>query len=166
MDIQYRVHSGFLKCWKQVQDIIINKITEWDEDDNYKYNRIIVSGYSHGGALAQFCHECVWYHRPDIRDNCWSYGFEAPRIYGGYSVKPELRERWAHFMLIRNHQDIVTHCPPHFLGFCDLGTVVHIGRDQHYKGWDPIMSHYPENVRDSLREIDFDIGENNEDMEM
>ena len=170
MDIKYRVHGGFLKCWKQVEDLIIekikettratvwnNRIKEYEERDVYKFNRIIVSGYSHGGALAQFCHECIWYHRPDIRDNCWSYGFEAPRIYGGFKVKKELRERWAHFVLIRNNNDLVTKCPPKFLGFCDLGTVLHVGRDQHYTGWDPITSHFPENVYNSLTEIDFEI---------
>ena len=157
MEIQYRVHGGFLKCWKQIEDIVIEKIKELDDKNNYKFNRIIVSGYSHGGALAQFCHECIWYHRPDIRNNCWSYGFEAPRIYGSFQVKKELRERWAHFVLIRNNNDIVTNCPPRFLGFCDLGTVLHVGRDQHYEGWDPISSHFPENVYNSLKEIDFEI---------
>ena len=164
MEIPYRVHGGFLKCWKQVEDIIIEKIQE-KENDIYKFNRIIVSGYSHGGALAQFCHECVWYHRPDIRESCWSYGFEAPRIYGGFQVKKELRERWAHFILVRNHKDIVTHVPPRAFGFCDLGTVLHIGRDQDYKdrtdckGPECIRSHYPNPVVESLKEIDFKIGE-------
>ena len=72
MDIKYRVHGGFLKCWKQVEDLIIekikettratvwnNRIKEYEARDVYKFNRIIVSGYSHGGALAQFCHECI-----------------------------------------------------------------------------------------------------------
>ena len=170
MDISYRVHGGFLKCWKQVEDIIIKKITETKLVDSinqrikepmqrevFKFNRIIVSGYSHGGALAQFCHECVWYHRPDIRSNCWSYGFEAPRIYAGFKVKKELRDRWSHFLLVRNHKDIVTHCPPRLFGFCDVGTVLHIGRFQHYEGWDPVKSHYPQMVRDSLEEVDFNI---------
>lgn len=157
MDIPYRVHGGFLKCWKQVEDIIINKITELNENDQYKFNRIIVSGYSHGGALAAFCHECVWFHRPDIRENCWSYGFEAPRIYGGFRVKKELRERWAHFIMVRNHNDIVTHVPPKFIGFCDVGTILHIGRFQHYEGLDCISSHLPENVYNSLKEINFEI---------
>jgi hypothetical protein len=162
MEIPYQVHRGFLKCWKEIEDIIIDKILTV-ENGGYKYNRIIVSGYSHGGALAQFCHECVWYHRPDIRDNCWSYGFEAPRIYGGYKVKQELRERWAHFILVRNHKDLVTHVPPRVFGFCDLGTVLHIGRDQYYqnrtdcKGPECIRSHYPDPVMDSLKEVDFEV---------
>ena len=163
MEIPYKVHGGFLKCWKQVEDIIINKIKEIDDSGNFKFNCIIISGYSHGGALAAFCHECVWYHRPDIRTNCWSYGFEAPRIYGGFKVKEELRERWAHYILIRNHTDLVTHVPPHILGFCDLGTVLHIGRFQNYRdikvkpNLDCIKSHFPEMVYTSLKEINFDI---------
>ena len=163
MDTPYRVHRGFLKCWKEIEDIVISKIKTVNKNE-FKYKKIIVSGYSHGGALAQFCHECVWYHRPDIRENCWSYGFEAPRIYGGFRVKKELRERWAHFILIRNHKDIVTHVPPRFLGFCDLGTVLHIGRYQHYSGRtdcagpECIRSHYPDPVRDSLKEVDFEVG--------
>lgn len=162
METPYKVHRGFLKCWKQVKDIVIEKITETNLDGSYKFNRIIVSGYSHGGALAQFCHECVWYHRPDIRENCWSYGFEAPRIYAGFRVKKELRERWAHFVLIRNHIDIVTHVPPRVLGFCDLGTVMHIGRFQSYGKYDFLVSHFPNSVYDSLKEIDFRIGGNND----
>ena len=166
MKIPYRVHGGFLKCWKQVEDLVIAKITEKyiepvEEGDNslpierYKFNRVIVSGYSHGAALAAFCHECVWFWRPDIRDVCWSYGFEGPRIYGGFKVKKELRERWEHFVLIRNNTDIVTHCPPKLFGFCDIGTVLHIGRFQDYGR---IKSHFPENVYNSLKEINFEIG--------
>ena len=162
METPYKVHRGLLKCWNQVKDIVIEKITETNLDGSYKFNRIIVSGYSHGGALAQFCHECVWYHRPDIRENCWSYGFEAPRIYAGFRVKKELRERWAHFVLIRNHIDIVTHVPPRVLGFCDLGTVMHIGRFQSYGKYDFLVSHFPNSVYDSLKEIDFRIGGNND----
>ena len=139
---------------------------ELNVDGEYQFKRIIVSGYSHGGALAQFCHECVWYYRPDIRNNCWSYGFEAPRIYAGFKVKKELRERWSHFVLIRNHKDIVTYVPPRWLGFCDLGTIMHIGRFQHYDGYDPLVSHFPESVYNSLKEVDFEIakGENDENI--
>lgn len=162
MDVSYKVHGGFLKCWKEVEDIIIAKITE-KVDGKYKYDSVIVAGYSHGGALAQFCHECVWFHRPDIRDKCWSYGFEAPRIYYG-KMKKELRERWANYTLIRNHCDIVTHVPPRLFGFKDLGAVMHIGRFQDYSDFDVkpnlecIKSHYPEKVYQSLKEINLEIG--------
>ena len=67
MEISYRVHGGFLKCWKYVEDIIIAKITEKEVDDTFKWTRIVTVGYSHGAALAAFCHECVWFHRADLR---------------------------------------------------------------------------------------------------
>ena len=55
MEIPYYVHRGFLAAWKEVEDIIINKIS------NPAYKQIVTVGYSHGGALAGLCHECVWY---------------------------------------------------------------------------------------------------------
>lgn len=163
MDTVYYVHRGFLKCWKIVEDIIINKITEKDDKGNFKWNKIIVSGYSHGGALAMLCHECVWFWRPDIRDNCWSYAFEGPRVYWGWKVRKDLRERWDHFILIRNHKDIVTKVPPLLFGYCHVGNLLHIGRYQCYKKVDIkpniecIKSHFPELVKESLEEIDFNI---------
>ena len=61
MDSPYRVHAGFMKAWKEVEDIVIEKITERSAVMNmaYRWNKIITVGYSHGGALAAFCHECV-----------------------------------------------------------------------------------------------------------
>ena len=86
MEIPYRVHRGFLAAWKEVEDLIIAKITAKDpkKPDEFYWKEIVVVGYSHGGALAAFCHECVWFWRPDLReDKLWGFGFEAPRIYGG-----------------------------------------------------------------------------------
>ena len=118
MEIPYRVHRGFLAAWKTVEDIIIKKITEMEfkyvSADitlyDYKYKHIVVVGYSHGGALAAFCHECCWYHRRDAQLE--GYGFEAPRIYAGWHIKKALKERWETFTVIRNKNDIVTHIFP------------------------------------------------------
>lgn len=91
----YKVHRGFLAAWKEVEDVIIKKIQEqvtaleFDAEKNrnkvvskYKFNKIISIGYSHGGALSGFCHECCWFNRPDIRANIYGIGFEAPRFFG------------------------------------------------------------------------------------
>ena len=51
MKIPYRVHRGFLAAWKEVEDIIIEKIKD------PKWKNIIVVGYSHGGALTFFATE-------------------------------------------------------------------------------------------------------------
>lgn len=155
MKIPYRVHRGFLAAWKEVEDIIINKICEDDENGNYRWKSIIIVGYSHGGALAAFCHECVWFWRPDIRDNIWGFGFEAPRIYAGWHIKKELKKRWEHFTVIRTNSDIVTHCPPVLFGFRHVGSMLKIKGDTkllHNKLPKCIKSHFPEVVLQALRD--------------
>lgn len=162
MEIPYRVHRGFLAAWKEVEDIIIAKIKEIKnpkaplELQEYKWKHIVVVGYSHGGALAGFCHECVWYWRPDLRESgLEGYGFEAPRFYAGWHVKKELKERWEHFTVIRTNNDIVTHCPPAIFGFCHVGKILKVKGDTSLapKKWyipKCVKSHYPEVVYDAL----------------
>lgn len=129
MNNPYRVHAGFMKAWKEVEDIVIEKITERSAvmSMEYRWNKIITIGYSHGGALAAFCHECVWYHRPDIAADCWGIGFEAPRIYAGFLFRKKLRSRWKNFRVFRNRQDLVTHVPPRAFGYKHVGELVKIG---------------------------------------
>lgn len=157
MKVPYKVHRGFLAAWKEVEDIVIAKITETNETKTErKWKHITVVGYSHGGALAGLCHECVWYWRPDLRESgLVGYGFEAPRFYGGWRVKKELKERWAHFYVIRNNNDIVTHCPPSIFRFCHVGNVIKIKGDIKLgpKAWyipKCVKSHYPQVVYDGL----------------
>lgn len=153
MDISYRVHRGFLAAWKEVEDIIIAKICE-DDDDGYKYKHIVVVGYSHGGALAGFCHECVWFWRPDLRENgLEGYGFEAPRFYAGWHVKKELKERWRTFKVIRTNNDIVTHMPPVIFRFTHVGSMIKVKGNTALvdgKMWKCVKSHYPQVVYNAL----------------
>lgn len=168
MKIPYRVHRGFLAAWKEVEDIVIKKITErktfgqWD----FKWNKIIVVGYSHGGALAGLCHECAWFWRPDLRENgLEGYGFEAPRFYAGFKVKKELKERWSKFVVIRDNNDIVTHCPPTLFGFTHVGDILQIHGDVSLvteKHCDCIKSHYPQVVLDGLIKLEAEESENKE----
>ena len=155
MDIPYRVHRGFLAAWKTVEDIIIEKVTEIDTPSPlFKWKNIVVIGYSHGGALAGLCHECIWYWRPDLRrQGLIGYGFEAPRFYAGWKVKEVLKQRWEHFYIIRNNNDIVTHCPPSLFRFCHVGEIKKIHGDtsliknNHLKC---VKSHFPDCVYDGL----------------
>lgn len=154
MDIPYRVHRGFLSAWKEVEDIIIAKICEDDNDCNYKWKHITIVGYSHGGALCQFAVECAWFWRPDLRESgIEGYAFESPRIYAGFKVKKELRERWKNLLVIRTGNDLVTHCPPRIFRFADLGNMLKIKGDAslvHNKCPKCIKYHYPEVVYDAL----------------
>ena len=151
MEISYKVHRGFLKCWKSVEDIIIAKVTE-KVNDEYKFKHIYVGGYSHGGALAMLCHEACWYHRPDIRDNIKSVGFAGPRVFGSFSMDKRLEERWKNFILLRNSDDIVTYLPPRIFGYRHVGNLVHIGKDKHYG---LIKSHMEKHIFESLDEYEF-----------
>ena len=171
MKVKYKVHSGFLSAWKAVEDIVINKIKEvnspaiirdWYSDvdfidrPDYKFNKIISVGYSHGGAVAGLCHECVWYNRPDIRDNIFGFGFESPRFYHGLKVKKELKERWQNFIVIRNYKDIVTFVPPAFLHYIHVGQIITLTpkSTEGYKLPKIVSSHYPRNVYNSLVELE------------
>jgi predicted lipase len=144
MEIPYKVHRGFLQAWKEVEDIIKDKISD------SRIKSILVIGYSHGAALAALCHECCWFNRPDIRDSIIGIGFEAPRIYAGFKVKKELLDRWRNFYVIRNDTDIVTHCPPSIFGYSHVGNLLHIGVGEKYG---PITSHYPYIVYKSLTKL-------------
>lgn len=151
MEVPYRVHRGFLAAWKEVEDLVIEKIR------NPKWTKIITIGYSHGGALAGLCHECVWFWRPDLRDVIEGYGFEAPRFYASWKVREDLKERWARFLVIRDNNDIVTHCPPFIFGYCHVGDLLKIHGDVSLapKKWylmNCVKSHYPQVVYNGLIE--------------
>lgn len=154
IDIKFKVHKGFLNAWKEVEDIVIAKINEKNKKGEYKYKRIIICGYSHGGALSGLCHEVVWYHRPDLRETgLFGYGFESPRFYAGYKVKKELKERWKNYFVIRTNNDLVTHCPPAIFGYCHVGTLIKIKGDtnlESVKAPKCIKSHYPWVVYNAL----------------
>lgn len=133
-------HRGFLTAWKS----LIPRIKPLVTDPTVKQATVV--GYSHGAALAVFCHEYVWYHRPDLRDRLDGYGFGCPRVLWGRRPS-EITERWARFTVIRNLDDIVTHVPPRVLGYFHVGQMLEIGEAGKYSAVD---AHRPENIRREL----------------
>ena len=85
-------HRGFLHVWKSIEPKISAIIMKKE------IRKIVIVGYSHGGALAFFCHEYAWFNRPDIRDSIYSYGFGAPRVLWGIT-KQCTRERWKNYSI-------------------------------------------------------------------
>ena len=153
MAFPYKVHRGFLAAWKEVEDIIIEKVQDpiWTD--------ITVVGYSHGGALCQFALECVWFYRPDLRDgHMRGYAFEAPRIFAQWNYPEQLRERWKDLYIIRDGSDLVTHVPPVLFGYRHIGKIVNIKGDPSLvdKKWLPkcIKYHYPQVVYDGLLKME------------
>ncbi len=136
----WRAHRGFARVWKSVEPHLEKAIKDVTLD------AIVTVGYSHGAALAVFCHEYVWYHRPDLRERIEGYGFGCPRVLWGLS-SPSLLLRWERFLVVRNLNDLVTHVPPVWLGYRHVGELLEIGEQGKYS---TIDAHRPENI---LREL-------------
>lgn len=144
MDVSYKVHSGFLDRWKQVEDIM----REAFKDENI--NSINIVGYSHGAALAILCHECAWWCRPDLRNKLITFAFGAPRVYGSYFIKKSLKERWINCYIFRNKNDIVTHLPPIIFGYRHVGKLVKLAKADTYGIFSFIKAHFPENYYQAI----------------
>lgn len=134
-------HRGFLKVWKENEPTLAADIAD------KAFKKIVVCGYSHGGALAMLCHEYVWFHRPDLRGKTEGYGFGSPRVFWGVKTA-DLKRRWEGFTVVRNINDIVTHLPPVVLGYSHMGKLLKIGARGKYSG---VEAHYPENILMELR---------------
>ena len=142
---EFRVHRGFLMAYNQVRSIVLDKIY------SKTYDKVIVVGYSHGGALATLCHEDIKYHFPKIELH--TYAFESPRCV---KAKKDIRKRWNDLCVIRTNQDIVCHCPPKIFGYDDLGTMLKVKGDTSLvKNRLPkcIKSHYPQVVLNALEKL-------------
>lgn len=175
MKIGYRVHGGFLESWSLVKDAVRARVGEKNADGRYRWEKIVIVGYSHGGALAVLCHECVWFEREDLRagENLIGISFDGPRVYAGLWIKKELKERWRNFYLIRNQDDLITHLPPVVFFFRHVGEKVKVGakprsKVEIFKEWIAgkckdsmllqelvgIKPHYPEEVKKGIRGLE------------
>ncbi|MBQ7913636.1 MAG: lipase family protein [Clostridia bacterium] len=133
-------HRGFLNVWKEIEPML-----EKDIADPY-FKSIVITGYSHGAAIALLCHEYVWFHRSDLRNTTEGYGFGCPRVFWGVRGK-KLKKRWETFLVIRNLNDLVTHLPPAFLGYSHVSKILKIGQKGKYS---PLEAHQAENILTEL----------------
>lgn len=143
---QFRVHRGFYKAYSQVRNLILDKIY------NNEYKKIIVVGYSHGGALCQLCLEDLVYHFPTI--DIIGYAFETPRCL---KVPKQYRYMWNNLITTECNNDIVCHCPPKLFGYDELGTKIQLMGDVNLVQNNLpnfIKSHYPNVVLDGLKKIE------------
>jgi predicted lipase len=142
----FKVHRGFYRCYYQVRNILLDNIYQ----NNYK--KVVVVGYSHGGALCGLATQDIRYHFPKLEVE--GYGFEAPRFV---KVNKKLKYMFDDFTLIRTNNDLITHLPPKIFGFSDVGKMLKIKGDTSLvKNHLPkcIKSHYPEVVLDALSKIE------------
>lgn len=137
-------HRGFLKVWREIEPVISQYIL----DKSVK--KITVTGYSHGAAIAVFCHEYIWYHRGDLRSSLEGYGFGCPRTVWGF-LNADTRKRWESFTVIRNIDDIVTHLPPAAFGYRHVGKMFEIGEKGKYSS---VEAHFEKNILRELRKYE------------
>ncbi len=132
----WRAHRGFVRVWRAIETHLASTVADPTLEN------IVTVGYSHGGALAVLCHEYVWYHRPDLREQIEGYGFGAPRVVWGL-LPTALAARWDRFTVVRNLDDLVTHLPPRALGYTHVGRMLEIGEMGRYSRID---AHRAENI--------------------
>lgn len=144
---QFRVHKGFYKEYTDVRNIVLDKCYSKD------YKRIIVVGYSLGGAICTLAIEDINYHFPN--KEIVGYAFESPRVI---KCKKKYKYLWDNLTIIRCNQDIVTHLPPKLFGYSDVGHMLKIkGDTKLVKGWwipKCIKSHYPQVVLQALEKYE------------
>ncbi len=139
-DGQY-CHGGFLRVYKSAHPYL----EPFFLDKTVK--EALIVGYSHGAALAFFCHDSLLSLRPELKENCLTLAYGMPRVLFG-ETSPENTE---HFCRITNLGDIVTHLPPAALGFRHIGKEIAIGKAGRYS---PIDAHRPENYLAELKKFD------------
>lgn len=155
MPITWKAHRGFVRVWKAIEPYIEKDIL------NPAIKQIITVGYSHGAALAALAQEYIWFNRPDIRDKCFSFAFEPPRVFCGTKIPDELKERWANHLVIRVENDLVTHVPPAIFGYKHIGNFLHLKLPKNvfltpYHMLDCINAHYPENIIKALTMAEYE----------
>lgn len=139
-DPLWYAHGGFLRVWRAVEPYLSELIGRRD------FHRAVVAGYSHGAALAVFCHEYIWFHRPDLRGALQGVGYGCPRVVYGYPGK-EILARWERFTVVRNLEDAVTYLPPALLGYRHVGKMMEVGKRGRYSPWD---AHREKNILKEL----------------
>ena len=140
MDPVWYCHAGFLKVFKSLLPYIMPHILD------PQTRRAVITGYSHGGALAILCHEAMVFHRPELVRHVKTFAFGAPRVLFG-TVPVAVRARFSELYLIQNAGDAVTHLPPALLGYRHVGHKILIGQKGAYS---PIDAHRPESYLAAL----------------
>ena len=118
MPKRFRVHRGFLGKWKSVRDEVVRVVNEG------KFERIVITGFSQGAALATLCHEELVFRGFD--PVTWAFG--SPRVFS-WSVP---KDRFKNLIRITYGGDMIPGLPFWIFGYRHVGKNTHVGK---WPGW-------------------------------
>lgn len=118
-DSGIRVHSGFIDRYKktQIRNCILSCITP-------KIEKIQLTGHSYGAALAVLCAVDLQYHFSKKDYEVFLFG--CPRV-GNRAFAASYNKRIFKTLRFENGNDLVTKLPFRILGYCHVGTKIHVG---------------------------------------
>lgn len=101
-------HKGFVKVYHSVRDKVMNVTRELIV--NHSDHKVVVGGWSHGGALAQLCAEDIYYNL-GVKPTLTTFG--SPRVFYGKVAERTIRQAVADdSRQYENGSDIVPKVPP------------------------------------------------------
>lgn len=109
------IHWGFKRVYHSFRDDMLKKVNEKTKEfPNFK---IIVAGYSHGGALAQIAIEDIIFN---LKKPCKLITFGSPKpFFGKFTLNKIKKIVENNIKIFENGSDVVPHVPPFF--FYSLG---------------------------------------------
>lgn len=134
-------HAGFLRAWKSGKDSITKEIIGLIADHPAK--RLVITGYSHGAALATLAHEWFVFNGYYPR----THVFGCPRVL--WIPSKAIRSRFNALSSYGTRGDIVTHVPPACFGYRHVRKIIRIG-ERRFMSHKP---HYPECYISGLEEV-------------
>lgn len=133
MKIPFLVHKGFASMWHSIRDEIMGRI---QDEVNNGAKRLIVLGYSQGGALATLAHEDAGFRFNGL--DVSTFSFASPRVL--CFPPKEIRERFATLTRFAVWGDPVPMAPPPIMGYTHVGSGIMIGPFSLFWPW----NHKPE----------------------
>lgn len=99
--VPWMVHRGFVRAWRLVRDALFDYV----KTNKNNTKELIITGYSHGAALATLAHEDFLYNGI----SCKTVTFGAPKIL--WMPPREIKTRFADLDCVYLHRDLVAHIP-------------------------------------------------------
>ena len=108
------VHSGFANAWKSANDVIMKEFI--DLVNKKKATKVLITGWSFGGAMSYFAAEDFNY-RTGLKPDVITFG--APKIVAPFAFKSRKHIASAinNLQNVTHKADIVTKIPPFFIKF-------------------------------------------------